>query len=1107
MRVRFTLLLIVLFIFACFIGPFPAKVAAQTSSLDVTNSSDEILMRVQSDGKVGIGTTNPLFKLSIANDGGIYAAGTHGSGFQLNFSPGTALLWYPRKSAFRVGFANGNWGDADIGEYSFAAGNGTKASGSYSTALGGWSTASGNASFAAGYFGTASALGATALGWRSTASGMYSLSLGRFVTASGQNSVVLGRGLDETHPLTNSNDNSLMIGFNSDSPTLYVGPSNGTSGSTGNVGVGTSSPNEKLTVNGVLSLGSTSAPSATSNFGKLYVKSTDNNLYFKKSDGTEIDLTAGGSGGVGGSGSPNQVALWNTTTSLSGTNDLYWDITNSRLGVGTSSPNEKLTVEGNMSLKETSTAPSASTGYGKLYVKSADKNLYFQKSDGSEVIISGGGNVTGSGTSGQISFWSGTNSQSGSNDLYWDNTNSKLGLGTTSPEFKLTLDNDGGIYASGTYGSGTQLSSSPDVAMLWYPRRAAFRVGIGDGEWDDADIGSFSFATGYGTKASGNNGSFAWGYHSTASGNISMAGGTYSTADGIASISLGRFSVANGDYSIALGNHASSGDNNAISIGAYVDAQASNSIVIGSGRINDESYLTNSNSNSLIIGFNSNTPTMFVSGGDGTAGSTGKVGIGTTAPDLKLTLDNDGGIIAKGTFGSGTTLSTSGEGTRFIWYPKKAALRAGYVSGDNWNDHYIGNYSVSFGKEVKAYGEGSIAVGMNSEATGYCAIAFGYNALATHPNSLAAGNISKAYGDGAISMGNYVETNANYSLTMGSYLKSNGFESFTIGTGINNSKYLENNIDHSLMVGFYSDTPTLFVSGGNGQSGSTGKVGIATTNPTNKLHVKSEINGNGSELSAYVAQIENTSTGSSPDVLALRIGTTGNPGTAANFVGFFDGDGDLIGQIEGNGSGGVTYNTSGADYAEWLPKLDPAEHFEPGEIVGVVNGKITRNTSFARQLLVISTAPLVLGNMPKPEESENYEKVAFLGQVPVKVRGPVQAGDYILPSGRNDGTGVAVAPNELRPEQIDRIVGIAWEGSSQAGVKKINTAVGFHSRAQARAIGRIVQQQQQQIGQLQHQMVELKQTLSQLQETIQQLAQKAGASSERQAYRPTSIRK
>ena len=60
-----------------------------------------------------------------------------------------------------------------------------------------------------------------------------------------------------------------------------------------NVGIGTENPNEKLTVAGALSLGKMSAPSASAGYGKLYVKSTDGELYFINDAGTEYELTAG----------------------------------------------------------------------------------------------------------------------------------------------------------------------------------------------------------------------------------------------------------------------------------------------------------------------------------------------------------------------------------------------------------------------------------------------------------------------------------------------------------------------------------------------------------------------------------------------------------------------------------------------------------------------------------------------------------------------------------------------------------------------------------------------------------------------------------------------
>jgi len=75
--------------------------------------------------------------------------------------------------------------------------------------------------------------------------------------------------------------------------------------------------------------------------------------------------------------------------------------------------------------------------------------------------------------------------------------------------------------------------------------------------------------------------------------------------------------------------------------------------------------------------------------------------------------------------------------------------------------------------------------------------------------------------------------------------------------------------------------------------------------------------------------------------------------------------------------------------------------------------------------------------------------VAFTGQVPARVRGKVQAGDYIVPSGLNDGTGVAIAPGQLISAHYSKIVGRAWQSSGAEGVKMIGTSVGLQASAQA----------------------------------------------------------
>ena len=50
-----------------------------------------------------------------------------------------------------------------------------------------------------------------------------------------------------------------------------------------------------------------------------------------------------------------------------------------------------------------------------------------------ETSTSGGGTVTGSGVATRVAFWSGTSALSSDANLYWDNSNNRLGIGTASP--------------------------------------------------------------------------------------------------------------------------------------------------------------------------------------------------------------------------------------------------------------------------------------------------------------------------------------------------------------------------------------------------------------------------------------------------------------------------------------------------------------------------------------------------------------------------------------------------------------------------------------------------------------------------------------------------
>ena len=89
--------------------------------------------------------------------------------------------------------------------------------------------------------------GATAMGVSTVASGWYGATAigGRYIKAGpASQTIVIGSGASVSDTLINDITNSLMVGFNSDIPTLFVGPSSGV-GTTGNVGIGTTDPAAK----------------------------------------------------------------------------------------------------------------------------------------------------------------------------------------------------------------------------------------------------------------------------------------------------------------------------------------------------------------------------------------------------------------------------------------------------------------------------------------------------------------------------------------------------------------------------------------------------------------------------------------------------------------------------------------------------------------------------------------------------------------------------------------------------------------------------------------------------------------------------------------------
>ena len=137
------------------------------------------------------------------------------------------------------------------------------------------------------------------------------------------------------------------------------------------------------------------------------------------------------------------------------------------------------------------------------------------------------------------------------------------------------------------------------------------------------------------------------------------------------------------------------------------------------------------------------------------------------------------------------------------------------------------------------------------------------------------------------------------------------------------------------------------------------------------------------------------------------------------------------------GAIGVTYASGAGDYAEWIEKGNHRMDFLPGEVVGVRAGLVSYDTENSDHNLVISTKPIMLGNEIQGD-MRHYEKVAFMGQVPIRIQGVVHQGDYILPTGDKNGYAKAVPRDEIRFDEIPNIVGVAWEDGLEPYFNRVN---------------------------------------------------------------------
>lgn len=450
-----------------------------------------------------------------------------------------------------------------------------------------------------------------------------------------------------------------------------------------------------------------------------------------------------------------------------------------RIGVGTNVPHASALLEINSTTLGL-LPPRMTAAQRNTIATPANGLIVFDTDSAALMLRSAGGwrRLTTTATPG--GFWqiSGTN--------IFNTNNGWVGIGTSAPQAALHVaDSNVLFFAPGD----AQLPlaplgiNGPGRRMLWFPGRAAFRVGYAINEWDQDSIGRYSFATGWRTRAlsitssafgeftrSSGGATMAMGSNTQASGYASLAAGFASTASAYAATALGYQTTATGPYSMAVGYSTKAigitsfaagyetmvTNNDAAAFGQQTWAAGIGSFAAGMGtrvktlngavfgRYNDSTDAPDPNSaaaNDRIFQI-----------GNGTADNdrrnaltllrNGRMGLGTTSPLARLHVA-DSSVV----FTSMAPLPTipgntpvSGTGHRMMWYADKGAFRAGYAFNDAWDKDNIGYGSVALGGAGIATGNYSVALNANTSATGGGATAAGWGTSAKAIYSFALGS-------------------------------------------------------------------------------------------------------------------------------------------------------------------------------------------------------------------------------------------------------------------------------------------------------------------------------------------------------------------------------
>ena len=222
------------------VGPFSFAAGYDCKAFGGTSVAMGLRCRALDEGAVAMGDS------CTASGHDSFAAGE----FSVASGGRSVALGQNNLSSGFGSFTGGTQNTAS-GNYAAALGNSCVASGDFSFSAGGANQTLGSGSFSLGRLNLVESDFAGALGKLNAVADTGSIAMGCFINSTGKFNITLGIGdISSLDELSNPIDSCLMVGFNSDVSTLFVGPSLG-SGTFGNVGIGNiTAPTERIDVNG-----------------------------------------------------------------------------------------------------------------------------------------------------------------------------------------------------------------------------------------------------------------------------------------------------------------------------------------------------------------------------------------------------------------------------------------------------------------------------------------------------------------------------------------------------------------------------------------------------------------------------------------------------------------------------------------------------------------------------------------------------------------------------------------------------------------------------------------------------------------------------------------